>query len=975
MPRNDDKDNKRTNYSSKNDNKKPIQGNKDNQYDLIDINVKKAQQDIKKIFDTAKTELDKFHRSQENMMKKTVDTTQKQYENMFSNITKKYNQSLGNMSSRNALDALGGSSSSVRTGETNTFTQKDKLKQQLSELTKSNEENGKLGTLNNKWGSDLVNKLGEQINKNYSQGLDSLVDKIDSRAIRSNKILTNEFSKLTDTQVKSMGNLDKLSGFLKAGEITFNSVKAVFDNWTKRFFSGMEKIVSTYENTYQKVAVITDTNQHNYRDWQNNTVKLLRQQGLDNNVTISQMMEELSTVTSKGVIDIQKATELSLQNSITKSIAPYLDTTTDAYQDLQLKFGNKFVTQMNGIVKSVGDSAGSVRYISQNMNDIITQLEPIAQNATNEQFSQQFAEAASMIDSAVARGDMTLAQANELKNMTMEAMDPIKAIKSDNLAVREFAATASEEDFKDISKVTEEVGKNLAKWGDVSDDQNPFARGALGEAIGVDTMSFTWNPLQSGEWAKAIKSGNNTGDVEAAGKELQENFKNDQYTTSKQQKENYAENISTSVATFKEQYPDAYDMLKTISTSVVSIAGMYIGGKLLGGIGNLLGVGSGSGGLLGKLGGSGGLFSKFLGKGSAIATSTAEGAAASSAASSTLVGFTTVAGGIALGALASKAIAGAIQNAQQETYEKNVESAKSKLKGTKLEGNAAAESAVAIGDTTGNENNSFFNKWGAGISSTVTGIGSVWNKAFGDVSDLNKNEFQLFKDKLIMVQGDGDDKQAYAYAWYLLADSAGRLSDISESVGSISRNDLKEYVNSDEFNKGLMDTVANNIVNDWNKGPYKSKKERQPSIDWSLYGIDGSHATGLDYVPEDGYVAQLHQGEAILTSTAADVIRSIGASSMGATGITSAIGNLFNIVATPIKEILGASSRDTGNGGSSKEIVDAIYYQTSVLESAIKNINNASSNGNADSSGNKANRLTMRTNYNKNLVNLVPSMR
>ena len=33
----------------------------------------------------------------------------------------------------------------------------------------------------------------------------------------------------------------------------------------------------------------------------------------------------------------------------------------------------------------------------------------------------------------------------------------------------------------------------------------------------------------------------------------------------------------------------------------------------------------------------------------------------------------------------------------------------------------------------------------------------------------------------------------------------------------------------------------------------------------TIYGLDGSHADGLAYVPFDGYVAQLHEGERVLT--------------------------------------------------------------------------------------------------------------
>ena len=46
-------------------------------------------------------------------------------------------------------------------------------------------------------------------------------------------------------------------------------------------------------------------------------------------------------------------------------------------------------------------------------------------------------------------------------------------------------------------------------------------------------------------------------------------------------------------------------------------------------------------------------------------------------------------------------------------------------------------------------------------------------------------------------------------------------------------------------------------------------------------GINGSHASGLDEVPFDGYIARLHKGEAVLNSTNAEAWRSGG---MGNTG-------------------------------------------------------------------------------------------
>lgn len=39
-----------------------------------------------------------------------------------------------------------------------------------------------------------------------------------------------------------------------------------------------------------------------------------------------------------------------------------------------------------------------------------------------------------------------------------------------------------------------------------------------------------------------------------------------------------------------------------------------------------------------------------------------------------------------------------------------------------------------------------------------------------------------------------------------------------------------------------------------------------PTLSYGMFGLDGSHAAGLNYVPFDGYLAQLHEGEGILTA-------------------------------------------------------------------------------------------------------------
>lgn len=69
----------------------------------------------------------------------------------------------------------------------------------------------------------------------------------------------------------------------------------------------------------------------------------------------------------------------------------------------------------------------------------------------------------------------------------------------------------------------------------------------------------------------------------------------------------------------------------------------------------------------------------------------------------------------------------------------------------------------------------------------------------------------------------------------------------------------------------------------------------QKTVSAGRTGIDGSHASGLDYVPKDNYIARLHKGEAVLNANEASNWRNSG------TDIASAMRNAvaglqFNVV-------------------------------------------------------------------------------
>lgn len=72
--------------------------------------------------------------------------------------------------------------------------------------------------------------------------------------------------------------------------------------------------------------------------------------------------------------------------------------------------------------------------------------------------------------------------------------------------------------------------------------------------------------------------------------------------------------------------------------------------------------------------------------------------------------------------------------------------------------------------------------------------------------------------------------------------------------------------------------------------------------------VDGSHARGLDYVPFNGYIAELHRGEAVLTAAEAEDYRS-GATRTNAVNVVQNIYSQAKTAADLMQEALYAQER------------------------------------------------------------------
>lgn len=73
---------------------------------------------------------------------------------------------------------------------------------------------------------------------------------------------------------------------------------------------------------------------------------------------------------------------------------------------------------------------------------------------------------------------------------------------------------------------------------------------------------------------------------------------------------------------------------------------------------------------------------------------------------------------------------------------------------------------------------------------------------------------------------------------------------------------LDQYVT--QWIKGLGGQVDQSLINDVLSAGSADEMIKRAGM---IAGIDGSHATGLDYVPFDGYVAELHRGERVVPAS------------------------------------------------------------------------------------------------------------
>lgn len=647
-------------------------------------------------------------------------------------------------------------------------------------------------------------------------------------------------------------NQDEISKFSKSSTLMFKSAEMMERSVKKfasiavgRFTDSVDKFDKIYQQNYGAVAAFTGRDQRGYRQLQSQMSSWARE-NYRGSVNSAELIGDYVKNLQKGYSE-QFSIAKAQQDAIIKQANPAINTSSAQFSELQRVLGPNFSSQMAGVLEAVKSTAGSAIVLTDVGDKLLSDLQPIAFNARNERFSQDYADVVTSLEKMVASGQMSKAQMNETINQLSLMQDPVTALKSGNLAAK-IAIANPNTDLSSVwsmfSSYADSSSSLMSMLGTGMDRNSMLSRSAGAGAMGFNGAWATQNP--EGYMIQTSRAGS----LDYYGTKAEQDVANNKFVTELERQNNWWQNSMSAdfISKFKEQYPDAYTVLGStvmpalgkiidllgdmwLSSTVDSIVntGSFFRGS--GSSGNALTRG------MGKLFGSGGkLFNTAK-----YASTRAAGSGIFKSAGAGI----TKAGGLLGGA--GLTLAGGLMmydNSQKyaQTYSDN-SAWKAALMGDNSTGSEwdwgnAGSQALSYGTTGAGI--------GAMIGSVLPGVGTL---AGGLVGGLVGGITGVASEGIRALTASAEETRKEAEH---SASSWGQLEKALDATNSGVERTTNPFVRfAQEAKNGYS------ITDQYGK----------------VLTTDGSHRLGLSRVPFDNYRAILHKEESVLTGQATKILR------------------------------------------------------------------------------------------------------
>lgn len=295
--------------------------------------------------------------------------------------------------------------------------------------------------------------------------------------------------------------------------------------------------------------------------------------GLYADIKVNDIYKGYLDLVNKGYSN-NDAEALAYSDAITKKIAPYLDTQTTAFKDLQNAFGQTFLVQIQGINNYVQEIAGSAKVFEANINNIITSLEPIQLWAETQMWGENELAA---LDYLVENNGMTQAQAANLISSALKVTTNQYGSITGGTTAEKVAVATGQTDFG--SAIT-----SLLRTATSGGSSNQVAQGAFFQNMGVSGF-MSENSDTSSVWSgylTGLTKAQNSG-TSASEKTLEnyEALQSEQLSSTKEIHETLFNNTGSMLAFLQDFAPEVTerldDMLSTERwiggiTSMIAIA-------------------------------------------------------------------------------------------------------------------------------------------------------------------------------------------------------------------------------------------------------------------------------------------------------------------------------------------------------------------------------------------------------------------
>lgn len=363
-------------------------------------------------------------------------------------------------------------------------------------------------------------------------------------------------------------NINQLKESFSKSALSF--LDGMFNTLTSMFTEGVNRVTNAYNQEAGNMAAALGSSVKQISDMQHNFANSLQSGGLNAAISNVAVLSEASGLVSLGYTNVDKLEQNALDITIGKELAPNLDFNTNTIKNLTNVFGNDFISRFSAIQQAVQETAGATIGLSEIVNTLTTNLEPVYQNAEYSNLAlQDTSDIAATLASARENNVITATQEKELLSDIAELMDPNKAFKSSNANVRVAATTydyssgSPYEAMMAILQAQEQFYNNF--------DQSNSYMGVVGRSLGAgvygnDTFSAAYMP--SGLTIDALRTDNLGEEYNKAVNNLQAG----NYTTAEERNQNLVENANVTqlVSDFAKTFPNLYKQTSALILGAIN---------------------------------------------------------------------------------------------------------------------------------------------------------------------------------------------------------------------------------------------------------------------------------------------------------------------------------------------------------------------------------------------------------------------